>query len=59
MKLRMPLYVIDCDLKVIVDKVMTPCDRVWMGDAIAKRKADTYAKQTGHSVCVVKPTSWH
>lgn len=59
LKLSVPLYVIDCDLKVIVEEVTTPVDRVYIGDAKAKKKADEYARQTGHSVCVVKPTSWH
>lgn len=59
LKLTMPLYVIDCDLKVIVDEITTPCDKVYIGDIKAKKKADEYARMTGHSVCVVKPTSWH
>lgn len=58
-RLRMPIYVIDCELKIVVDEVMTPTDKAWVGEGKAREKADEYAKKTGHSVCVVRPTSWH
>lgn len=59
LKLLVPLYVVDCDLNVIVAEVSAPADRPWAGEARAKKKADEHARRTGHSVCVVRPTSWH
>jgi hypothetical protein len=59
LKLVMPLYVVDCDLNVIVAEIKTPCDRVWIGQKKADERASEHARQTGHSVCVTKPISWH
>ncbi len=54
-----PVYVIDTDQTLIVDVFHGDPNCARHTQKKAEARAQEYAQKTGHSVCVVKPVSWH